>query len=342
MRPPLVTKRQWFKYNMYLIMEHFIGLKNSEKYLRPKKNRLYAEIAQNPGMESRGKSFPDSSFEKTNFNPAEADKETLLNNIYVFRKQAKDWDCVKNWSKEFFKNNYGQTNISLIDNPGLVDKDKENKFKTLSFAEYLDEVEKDKSKYLRFSRIIDNNPELLNDLDTKWLRSFKWGLCNGEQTFLFMGENGTRTPVHAGLTHTIFIQIKGKKKWTIYRPNERVFLDAIADRVLYFYTHANPDKVDVERYPLLNHAEKYEIILDEGDVLWLPSFYWHQVENIGEAIGVAFKYTNLPQSFKLSKAMLSLFFMATKPSILKSFIYNRFNKQDYIFNKDSSEHKKIY
>ena len=29
MRPALVTQKQWIKYNFYLALEHFVGLKNS-------------------------------------------------------------------------------------------------------------------------------------------------------------------------------------------------------------------------------------------------------------------------------------------------------------------------
>jgi hypothetical protein len=337
MKPDLVTTGQWLKYNYYFVLEHIMGVKNSEKYLRKKKEELFRETMENKGMKDRGQTIDVKTIERFSFDQYKEHKDELLTTPLVFRGAAKDWKSTKVWSKDFFREQYGKTKVTIIDNPGLVDKEKENVFKHTDFGSYFDEVEKDQSKYLRFSRVLDHNPELLNDLDLEWLRQFKYGMCNGEQTFLFMGEGGTKTPMHAGLTHTIFIQVKGRKKWTICTPNERFFLDPVADRVLYFYTHANPLDCNDPKFPMVPFVKKYELILEEGDVLWLPSLFWHYVENLTPTIGVAFKYTNLPQSFKITKMLFSLFFLATKPTILRSFIYNRKNKQDYVFNSKSAK-----
>ncbi len=44
MRPQGVTLSQWLKHNLYYFGEYVLGLKNSEKYLRPKKIKLYNEV----------------------------------------------------------------------------------------------------------------------------------------------------------------------------------------------------------------------------------------------------------------------------------------------------------
>ena len=338
MKPAGITSSQWLRYNYYFVLEHFMGLERSEKYIRPKRIKLYNEIINNKELKDRGKVIDVKEIECDSFDKYENNRRALLDTPLVFRGAAKEWPSVKKWSKQYFKEHYGATPVTIIDNPGLVDSTKENTFTQTNFGQYFEEVEKDKDKYLRFSRVLDHNPVLLEDLDLNWLRNFKSGLCMGEQTFLFMGEGDTITPMHAGLTHTIFIQIKGRKKWTICAPNERFFLDPIADRVLYFYTHADPTNTKPDpKFPLVPYVRKYELILEEGDVLWLPSLYWHYIENLTPTIGVAFKYTNLPDSFTITKAMASLFFLATKPTILRSFIYNRKNKQDYVFNSKSAK-----
>ena len=340
MKPDLVTSSQWFKFNLYFTLEHFMGLTLSKKFIHPLRKKLYAEALQNPGMKERGELYDIKSIERHAFDPEMLKNDTLLKQPLVFRGVAKDWSAVQHWSKQFFREHYDKTPVTIIDNPGLVDKEKENTFKHTTFGEYFDEVEKDPSKYLRFSRVLDHNPVLLNDLNLNWLRQFKYGMNMGEQTFLFMGEGDTRTPMHAGLTHTIFIGIKGRKKWTICAPNERFFLDPLAARVLYFYTDANPTvgAAPDPQYPLAPYLKKYEFVLEEGDVLWLPSLFWHYIDNITPTIGVAFKYTNIPQSFKITNLFTTLFFMATKPTILRSFLYNRTKGQDYVFNSKSSKY----
>lgn len=47
-------------------------------------------------------------------------------------------------SKEFFRDNYGDTPVTIIDNPGLVDKEKYNEFKKTTFAGYFKEIEADR------------------------------------------------------------------------------------------------------------------------------------------------------------------------------------------------------
>ncbi len=338
MKPAGITQKQWLQYNFYFILEHFIGLKLSEKYLKPRKLKLFHEaLNNNPGIRERAQNINIKDIERTSFEQIKDQREILLQTPLVFRGAAKEWEAVKLWSKEFFRDQHGDTPVTIIDNPGLVDKDKENVFKHTNFAEYFKEVEKDKSKYLRFSRVLDNNPQLLKYLNMDWLRQFKANLSVGDQTFLFIGEGDTKTPMHAALSHTIFVQIKGKKRWIICAPNERFFTDPVAGRLLYYYTNGDITNNNDPNYTLMPYVRKYDVILDEGDVLWLPSYFWHHVENVTPTIGVAFKYQNLAESWKITKTMFILNFLATKPTILRSYIYNLLNKQDYIYNTKSAK-----
>lgn len=294
--------------------------------------KLFHEAMQNPELRNRAETIPTANIEHQNFDAFINNKSALLNSPLIFRGAAKNWPCSTKWTKDFFRERYGSTPVTIIDNPGLVDKDKENVFTKTTFEGYFNEAEKDKSKYLRFSRILDNQKDLLTDLDYTWLRQFKTPFSGHEVSYLFIGEGDTKTPTHAGLPHTLFIQVKGRKRWIITAPNERFFFDPVADRTLYFYTHSNIHKTDEPRYPLMPYLRKYDFVLEDGDVMWMPGLFWHHVENQTPTIGVAFKYQNLPEVFKLSKVMFLLAFIATKPTIFRSFIYNILNKQDYIYN----------
>lgn len=331
MKPEGITQNQWLRYNFYLVLEHFIGIKNSEKYLRTRKNKLYQEILQNPGIENRGRVYPLQSVEGNKFD-FKNNNEGLMNGPLVFKGAAKDWPCITKWNKKFFRENYADYNISLVGNVGLADVENQNKYKVATMGEFIDNLSQDKHNYLRFSRIIDDRPELRKDMDVPWLNQFKSKFARGGYLYMFMGEEGSKTDMHCAIIQTLFIQIQGRKKWTIYHPNERIFMDAIADRRPYYYTHANPNRLDDPNYPLLKHAKRYEITLDQGDVLWFPTFYWHYVENETDNIGVTYKFTEFGKSFGISKVMTSLFFMATRPSLLESFYYNVFYKRDLLFD----------
>lgn len=332
MRPEGITRKQWIKYNFYFALQHFIGNKNSEKYLQKRKLKLYEEILQNPGIDKRGKVYYNDDITVNNDFDIENNHVKLMQGPLLFKGAAKDWPCITKWNKQFFRENYADYNISLVGNVGLADKENQNKHKIASMGEFIDELSKEKHNYLRFSRIIDERPELRNDMDVPWMDRFKSRFARGGYLYLFMGEEGSKTDMHDAIIQTLFFQIKGKKKWTIYAPNERIFIDAIPDRRPYFYTHANPKELNDPNFPLLKHAIRYEIILEEGDILWFPTFYWHHVENLTENIGVTYKFTEFGESFKMSKVMTTLFFLATRPTIFESFYYNTFKKRDLLFD----------
>jgi hypothetical protein len=198
-------------------------------------------------------------------------------------------------------------------------------------------MRKGSKKYLKFNRLVHHNRGLQFDFDLDWLKKFQLPWSFNEAYYLFIGGQNTLTPVHNGFVCTVFIQIYGRKKWTIYKVGERVFLDVRADRRMYFYSSADPDNINDERFPLLKYAEKYEVILEPGDVLWIPPLVWHQVENLSESIGVAFKFPNIPMAFRTSKVLTSLFFLATKPNIFKALWVSLTHDEDYVFTKEDSE-----
>lgn len=338
MKPSNISNLDWLLYNIMFSIEHFIGLKFSNSLFKITRLKLTERIKKSKDIEKRGITIQTESIEYNSFEEFVAQKPDFYNSLAVFRGVTKDWPSTQKWNKDFFKTQYGSTQITLIDNKGLVDNEVENKFKDTNFKEYFEEAETDKSKYLRFSRILDHNPELLKDLDLKWLEQFNHGKKDGG-TYMFIGEGGTKTPMHAAIAHTVFIQVKGEKKWTIYAPNERFFLEVKAERFPYFRTEANPNQIEDPNHPLLKYAQRYEIILGEGDILWLPSFYWHYVENLSSNIGVAYKFARPFDSFKISKVLTTLSFLQTKPLLIVYFLYNKFNKQEYQFSKETGSYK---
>lgn len=334
MRPEFITRKQWLTHNVHFVLQHFLGVERASRWLKKSKEKLAKSIAANPGIEKRGFTYDVKEIERESFQPYLNNKKALLDGPLVFRNAAKEWPAVKTWSKSFFKENYGDYEIALIGNKGLADSPRVDKFQRTSFGEYLSYEGNDRSYYLRFSRIIDDYPDTLRkDIDVSWLQQFRSGLHWGENLYLFLGEAGSKTSMHNALIQSLFIQIKGKKIWTLYEPSERIFLDPVVARMPYYYTHVNPNDTDDPRYPLLKYARKYVIELNPGDVLWFPSYYWHYVENPTANIGVTYKYTNIPQAFGQTKLLTALFFLATKPSLLTSFWYNRTKKRDYIFDK---------
>jgi hypothetical protein len=332
-----VKKRHWLLYNFLFFVEHFLGANLFRKLFSKLENRLISQIQKYPAD-----FFKPSDFKIIDLKEGEYDKP-IYDKWYpiVFRNAAKNWECCKEWSIDFFEKEYGDIMVTMQDNIGLTDKDNPQTFSYMKMSEYIQELRSGSKKYLKFSKVIEDKEILEKYFDTKWIDSSKRSTAFSNSYYFFIGGKDTKTPIHNGFAGTVFIQVEGQKKWLFYAPEDRIFLGIRPERRSYNYSNANPYNLQDPKYPLLKYAQKHEVILNPGDILWFNSLIFHQVENMSDSIGVACKFNDIPLSFKSSKIMSTLFFLATKPSLLTAFIGKRTEKNDYIFvkNKDEFKHK---
>ena len=102
---------------------------------------------------------------------------------------------------------------------------------------------------------------------------------------LFFGGKGTGTTFHCAMKSNFFFNIKGRKKWTFIDPKYSKYMKgALSNSALFVVSKHDYFK----NKSLLDNVPKYEIILEEGDVLFNPCWWWHCVENLSKyTIGVA-------------------------------------------------------
>jgi len=330
MRPNNVRKSDWVKYNTLFFMEHMLGHSLYEKLLSGVERRLYKKI------DYYAQRLEPSPFEVREFQPGEYTDPVLdPYNPIIFRGAAKEWACTKKWDFDFFAEKFGDKEVVITNNVGLVGNN-QNKFETITLRDYIRELKSGSMKYLKFSQMIHESSDLQEDFNGDWLRKFQRKTEFKKLFFLFMGGKSTMTPIHTALPPTVFVQIYGTKKWVFYPTRDRLFLGVRPDRRTYYFTHADPYNLSDPKFPLLKYANKREIELHPGDVLWFPPLVWHQVENVTDSIGVAYKFFHLPSSFVSSKMLTSLFFLATKPFIIKSALMSKLSKKEYIFNNEQN------
>jgi hypothetical protein len=328
---PDLTRAQSFEYDGYFVLEHFLGYPRFERLFGARRRRLYERIDRSLAGTGRGQTLEVPSL------PADAPPSALGRERgrgivpKVFRGAAADWACTKTWNLDFLAEQHGHHEVILNDNVGLVDRGAGQDFETLTLRDYIRAVRNGSRKYLKFSRFVDEESGLKEDLGLAWLRRFRLPASFREETYTFIGGAGTVTPVHCGFSCNLFVQVHGRKKWIIYAPAERAFLDLRTTRTFYFHSDCDPHDLDDPKFPLLRHARTYEITLEPGDVLWVPPFTWHQVENPTESIGIAYRYNNIPAALRSSSMLTVLFFMATRPNIFLHFLVTMWKRQAYIF-----------
>lgn len=97
-------------------------------------------------------------------------------------------------------------------------------------------------------------------------------------------------------------------------------------RFLYPYssrsTLAHFSRVDIEqpdftRYPKFKNAKPMEFTLEPGEMLYLPPFWWHQVESLEPAISVSFWWA-LPWTGYFARPALRLVYAAIRERLRPS------------------------
>lgn len=325
MKPDLVRRKDYLLYNLYFFIEHFLGYKLLKKIFKKSLNKLNNDIQRDMEQKNRANFLEVPLAQKDIIINKDKRFKTLINKPLLFKGAAKDWPATQKWSLDFFEKEFGDFEIFVLDTVGAIDRKNPQKFEKLPLKSFIEQMREGSLKYLKFSNIVQKQLKLQEDLDNSWLNKFDTLTSFGRRFYMFIGGKGTITPLHNEFPSVVYIQVNGRKKWILYAPEERIFLNPRTERRHYFYTEADPFEADPQ-FPLMPYAQRYEVVLEPGDVLWFPPFYWHYVENLSDSIGVAYKFNDIPFGFKASKMLTSLFLMATRPNLIYNFISLRFGK----------------
>lgn len=227
------------------------------------------------------------------------------------------WRARTKWSFEFFKSRYGSERVV----PSIWPGDKYLKVIELGdYIDYLNEPGKktpgfwidlatklpcaepaetpDTPLYLTGWRAFNLHPELLDDVELSpkfaedWLPllppAFRKVL---EETTKYlsggflMGPAGSVATLHYDIlrTHAYLAQIIGRKKCTLFSPD---------DSGAIYNGKVDPEQPDFNRFPLFRNATAFECVLEPGELLFMPSGWWHHVVALEKSITVSYNFFN--------------------------------------------------
>lgn len=123
-------------------------------------------------------------------------------------------------------------------------------------------------------------PELVEDVQPfpqtlfpRWYRG-NWP----EYVQYFMGPSGSVTPLHFDtlLTNNLFFHIAGRKQFTLIPASQRALCYTYGWRWAKF----DPTDPDYNSFPLAAQATPISIVLEAGDILYMPPGTLHHVRNL--------------------------------------------------------------
>ncbi len=93
----------------------------------------------------------------------------------------------------------------------------------------------------------------------------------------WLGPAGTVTPLHCDYDDNIFAQIWGSKRIFLSPPHHGEFLYPREANAILFGSPFDPEAPDFEKFPLARQALMIEVIVNPGDLLYVPAGWYHQV-----------------------------------------------------------------
>ncbi|KAK6169076.1 hypothetical protein SNE40_020197 [Patella caerulea] len=127
---------------------------------------------------------------------------------------------------------------------------------------------------------------------TEQQKKYKWGALTSN--LLLVGMDGVITPAHYDEQQNFFAQIGGYKRFLLFDPS---MFECLYPFPVYHphdrQSQVDFDSPDLRRFPKFQDLRGYEAIVGPGDVLYLPIYWWHQVESVpnrGMTFSVNFWY----------------------------------------------------
>lgn len=207
-------------------------------------------------------------------------KESFIENYFKPQKPvlikglAKQWKDFDKWNLDYIYQKVGDQEVGLYNNkPADPNKATDEPVIKMKFKDYINLIRSTPSDLRIFFYIItDHLPELLKnftypDLGFKYFKRIPT---------LFFGGSEARVLMHydIDLGDLLHFQFEGRKRVVLFAPDQAPFLYKVPLSVhtVYNIDYENPD---YEKFPALQYAEGYEIFMEHGDALFMPSGYWH-------------------------------------------------------------------
>jgi len=193
----------------------------------------------------------------------------------VFTDLTASWPAREKWTIEHFKMKYGHLQVPVVSNnyskpgKGYMEPDR-----IISFREFLEIIESGPTDLRIFLwNIFRVAPELRHDFAIPTIMD---GFVD-ELPFMFFGGEGSKVALHydIDMSHVFLNQIHGRKRVLLFPHDQSRNLYRHPFTVASYVDLNNPD---YNKYPALAHTKGYEVILQPGETLFMPSGFWHYIE----------------------------------------------------------------
>lgn len=235
---------------------------------------------------------------------------------------SKQWPAYNKWNWDYFKSVVGEVEVGVYNNVKSDAYTPINKADDyMKFGDYIDLVRRGPVELRIFLfNIFEHAPQITKDFI--WPENFAKGFVK-RFPMLFVGGQGSITHMHfdIDLSHIFHTQFCGRKRVLLFPFEEQHKLYRKPWEVLSLvnfekYFDDENNKLEVQKFPALELAKGYEIILDHGDTLFMPAGYWHHMEYLDSGFAMSLRAMQSTVNGKLKGAWY-LFGMRNIDTLMK-------------------------
>lgn len=221
----------------------------------------------------------------------------------VMTDVARRWRAFGTWTPEHFAASHPDLPIryELWTSDHAADEARDyhrnRRFRETSMEDFVALVRRTegRSVYSTNFEIFRHAPELRHDVESfePWMATARLPAFMRRKTalepYFWMGPAGTVTVLHFDRAQNLYAQLYGRKRWILFSPDQsdRLHWPApdLREEMLQF-SPVDAERPDLERFPRFAEAEPIEVILEAGELLFLPAGWWHQVRSLEPAISL--------------------------------------------------------
>ncbi|QLC66398.1 cupin-like domain-containing protein [Flavobacterium sp. LPB0248] len=259
------------------------------------------------------------SISKEDFKKNYLDKRKPL----IIKGLTKDWPAREKWSTEYFKQIAGDIEVKLVDNSKADPKKVINaSIASMKFGEYLDLIKREPTQLrIFFFNLFKHRPELIDDV--KVPKELMGGFIESMPAMFFGGSKAiTFLHYDIDLPHLFHTHFGGRKHIILFdnKWKKRLYCLPNTTYALEDYDVANPD---FEKFPALKGVEGYEVFLEHGDTLFMPTGMWHWMRYIDGSFSLTLRAWDSSISRKVA-SVWSLFMHGAVDSGIKVIFRERY------------------
>ena len=210
------------------------------------------------------------------------------------------WKALTAWTPDYLKSAAGDCVVEVMTGRAAdarydINADKHRT--QMSFASYVDMVHSGKTTNdydMTARNAFFEKPGtrlLLNDvtpLPPYLTRDVDEGQC-----FLWFGPRGTVTQLHHDPCNVLMAQVVGRKRFRLVPPEHWRYLYNNVGA----FSAVDCEDPDVGRHPEFRHAAVIDIVLEPGEILFMPVGWWHHARALDVSMTVSFTNFVYPNSF---------------------------------------------